>query len=738
MLGPRTINSGASLQHQRSTKLLISRFESLNDASRVPADAPPATPLRPPKQPAASKKDKSPIRQSFRNLLAVFKKGSGLRVGKSKLEDTNFTLPDATLSVDELFTVSPKPTVSTKALPHPQLASSLFYLARSSPNPPGSPGVFPVWTFCSAVLEGGTVHLTWPTTPSTHTVLLKNCTDVRSLTSDELDHEERALLPGDAKDLKVFEVLFDGCTGEKFATTSVRERARWVSAIWDVILPGPGPPVSQGHAVDPDPCSTSQGDSNKITGTNTRPSRPSTLTIRLDRELPPVPEGLRSPTTTLSPRNPVSLNIFPPTRPESRGSSIYSRSKSPSIATLGHLSVVTQRLAQMEGNQKPRSAPASPCRLYQKSSILRTRSLRIQVPSQDDGAGRASPTSILDSYGETTVNGRLSPPLNHPLFEAAPNPSGQDSSCWSQNISTACASSSDAHQSLLTDVHQMMSSVAQRTEETKDHLDAIQTKLNQPSKPSLDFTRTTQALGDINARLRSDLPYIMKLLAQIQACQVDLESKEIAAEAPDRGLEKLNDIFGLLKEDGVQRSVQLRQQTDSVRYLNELNSWLEAFVKQLGSSQEQGTNLLAEIRQLIVNGQARDQTATLQVSIDNLATLVASGSQGTFNPQSIAGLIDQQRQDQAELLRALTAELSSEIRGERLRFVDAMKEATAINVQMHVEELKKELAREVRADLFAYYSKQKQPAAPPQPAYAAQSRMGPPPRAYPNQYGAYN
>jgi hypothetical protein len=63
-------------------------------------------------------------------------------------------------------------------------------------------------------------------------VVLKHCTDVRSLTADELDSEERALLPGDIKDIKVFEVLFDGRVGEKFATTSIRERARWVSAIW--------------------------------------------------------------------------------------------------------------------------------------------------------------------------------------------------------------------------------------------------------------------------------------------------------------------------------------------------------------------------------------------------------------------------------------------------------------------------------------------------------------------------
>jgi hypothetical protein len=88
--------------------------------------------------------------------------------------------------------------------------------------------------------------------------------------------------------------------------------------------------------------------------------------------------------------------------------------------------------------------------------------------------------------------------------------------------------------------------------------------------------------------------------------------------------------------------------------------------------------------------------------------------------------------------------LTNEIRGERLRFVDAMKEATEINVQgrlypsianntlnrllAHVEQFKKELTREVLvmtqdvgrlhkerqvieqqiADLFAFYSKQKE------------------------------
>ncbi|KZT55582.1 hypothetical protein CALCODRAFT_455365 [Calocera cornea HHB12733] len=54
-----------------------------------------------------------------------------------------------------------------------------------------------------------------------------------------------------------------------------------------------------------------------------------------------------------------------------------------------------------------------------------------------------------------------------------------------------------------------------------------------------------------------------------------------------------------------------------------------------------------------------------------------------------------QRQEQEKLLRTVASDLSNEIRGERLRFVDAMKEATTLNVQVHLEEFKKQLNHEV-------------------------------------------
>ncbi|TFK89087.1 hypothetical protein K466DRAFT_661831 [Polyporus arcularius HHB13444] len=227
----------------------------------------------------------------------------------------------------------------------------------------------------------------------------------------------------------------------------------------------------------------------------------------------------------------------------------------------------------------------------------------------------------------------------------------------------------------------------------------------------------------------------------------------------------LAEVMALLIDAEEQRANQLEHQTDSIRYLNELNTWLEAFVKH-GTSQIEGvaagvqqlcrdlgplhggeeaqgegdaplpgTNLLSDIRRLLVEGQARDQnTANLHASVNGLIAAVqddmrhSAETRSMLTTESVIGVIDRQHQDQERMLKALATELTNEIRGERLRFVEAMKEATAINVQIHVEQFKKELTREVLhmtqdvtrlqrerqgleqqiADLFAFYAKQKQ------------------------------
>ncbi|TFY54283.1 hypothetical protein EVG20_g9765, partial [Dentipellis fragilis] len=204
---------------------------------------------------------------------------------------------------------------------------------------------------------------------------------------------------------------------------------------------------------------------------------------------------------------------------------------------------------------------------------------------------------------------------------------------------------------------------------------------------------------------------------------------------------------------------------------NELNTWLEAFVssgtaqiqdvatgvkqlcRELGTGDDttvmmdvgtggEGSDgggppktIMGDLRRFLVDSEARGRdTAKLQTTVDGLIAAMNEDMRknaemrNAYTTESVIGFIDRQRQDQERMLRAIAAELSNDIKGERLRFVEAMKEATAINVQIHVEEFKKELTREVLlmtqdvnrlqrerqtleqqiADLFAFYSKQKQ------------------------------
>lgn len=139
-----------------------------------------------------------------------------------------------------------------------------------------------------------------------------------------------------------------------------------------------------------------------------------------------------------------------------------------------------------------------------------------------------------------------------------------------------------------------------------------------------------------------------------------------------------------------------------------------------GEAQPESGGLLEQVRKLLTETRSReDDSATLHETMHGLIATVQEDlrknteaqsaiSKCIFNSgllfvdlcvatESVAGLIDRQRQDHEQLLRGVAIgaflrthdigrahviiELSNEIRGERLRFVEAMKEATAINVQ---------------------------------------------------------
>jgi hypothetical protein len=242
-------------RRRRSTKELIKRFESIsadNSPTSLSGHATRSTPGRIHRgnptlftPPAKVEKKTSPLRQSFRNLLSVFKKGK--RLGKEKMEPNG----PPSESGPPVERVSPgllkcenelDPFTFHGRAPSSRICTSPTYslhrgpLLHLSPPVPTS-SIFPVWVACDATLHGSHILLTSATTQgiqSTIVVSLRSCSDIKSLAPNEIAAEQRALLPSmeDSTDPKVFELSFDGKESQRFAAPTVKDRAAWVSAIW--------------------------------------------------------------------------------------------------------------------------------------------------------------------------------------------------------------------------------------------------------------------------------------------------------------------------------------------------------------------------------------------------------------------------------------------------------------------------------------------------------------------------
>lgn len=192
-------------------------------------------------QPTTKRKDKSPIRESFRSLLSVFKKGNGASKGKAGAKQGPFARDqpgDASPMVSKALVGRPSAPLDTTSpsTVGPRLSGPLLYFSRSAHFSSGSL-IPPAWTACTATLEGNEITLLGSAmreNPTTHAISLSRCADVRSLSLGQLNDNERSVLlqEGDTREIRIFEILFEGRAREKFAVTSSRERAGWISAIW--------------------------------------------------------------------------------------------------------------------------------------------------------------------------------------------------------------------------------------------------------------------------------------------------------------------------------------------------------------------------------------------------------------------------------------------------------------------------------------------------------------------------
>ncbi|KAF9464939.1 hypothetical protein BDZ94DRAFT_1307379 [Collybia nuda] len=864
MPGPRSVNpsfhNASSLQQRSSTKHLIGRFESMNNSplqspnfTRVYSGKPLAVPLQH-APPASRKKEKSPIRRSFRNLFLVLKKAT--TGSKNDIQgDFISTLP-------VLSTVKSSPPSG-----HINRIFSGFLLYLLRPPCLSETSVSPCWIPCTATLEDGRIIIAPTSTQGffvTHTIYLSHCADVRSLTVQQLDPNENVLLQQrkDINDLRVFEILFEGKAREKFATTSIRDRAGWVSAIWDAILPC-HQPNNANHEI----CKISPPP--EITVDVQPPLENLALSqIYTERLLPPIPPdsshhranptlvALRDQSRTMSS---VSTSVYPLSRSASPTSckKNNSRSTSPSILNLERLSVVQQRLAQIESiapHRAPSSKPKSPtslscdsrsthltnpsmplgratnlCDALRWKQLKRTESVKSNLTNASHSDTRLAPPDMTvpkepdymssqqssSRFADNGIESRLEPFAELLRDHAAKN-YDQTANLGTQIISLqnevqrlpqelACVVSDGSSD---TDIHKIISSLEVKTGVNGETLKAINSKLNTIGVNALaldDTAEIRQIMQNIRQILNEDISIISKKLDVVQQNQeqhalrastalnnlgsapnrvlpgsdiLELQEKvdmlinicrpkfvaeregrrlPLNASIPEASLLTLAEIRTLFEENKSQGVLQSRQQAETVRYLNELNTWLETFVnngtsqiynmslnierlsqylgcgpQRLEDTANESSCFLAGISRSLHDIQIKDLgLAALQTSLDEIIAYM-NESPKSLNMTAVASLIDRQRQDQEGLFKALTSKISDEIRGERLRFVEAMKEATAINVQIHVEQFKAELSREVSgmteqvgrlhrerqametqiADLFAFYTKQKEAVGP--------------------------
>jgi hypothetical protein len=218
---------------QRSAKELINRFEALAGAETYTFDEP----FTPPRQadlevPLKEETKTSPLRQSLRNLMSVFKKGHKSLKDKDGALST-YLQPTKDVSLGEEF-VNKAPGSQFCTSPAYALRSGkVLYLQRSD----AVSGIFPVWSEYEGFLHSTHLllsHKTADGVPSTHVLSLTACTDVHSVSVRALPAEERALMPSvkETWTTNVFDIVFDGKPLERFAVASAKERSAWVGAIW--------------------------------------------------------------------------------------------------------------------------------------------------------------------------------------------------------------------------------------------------------------------------------------------------------------------------------------------------------------------------------------------------------------------------------------------------------------------------------------------------------------------------
>ncbi|WVQ72027.1 hypothetical protein IAR50_001571 [Cryptococcus sp. DSM 104548] len=200
----------------------------------------------------------------------------------------------------------------------------------------------------------------------------------------------------------------------------------------------------------------------------------------------------------------------------------------------------------------------------------------------------------------------------------------------------------------------------------------------------------------------------------------------ITSAIPEETLKQMDEAMVMLKGLNEAKDSQKNQAADMGKYLGDLNAWLEKFVTgssghlqqmsgrldtlfgpepdQAGVSPTGLPALIADMHKMLVDQQGRNETeGYMGQRLDSLVSMMGHDQERQAVQEAATGqilhVLEKQRHDHELLLRAIATDLTEEIRGEKMKFLESMQKATTVNVMMHIEEFKKLLNVEVNRSM---------------------------------------
>ncbi|WVQ79717.1 hypothetical protein IAT38_001817 [Cryptococcus sp. DSM 104549] len=186
-------------------------------------------------------------------------------------------------------------------------------------------------------------------------------------------------------------------------------------------------------------------------------------------------------------------------------------------------------------------------------------------------------------------------------------------------------------------------------------------------------------------------------------------------------------MLGVLHAD---RGAEDVKQDSILKHLTELGTWLEGLSKNnakeintvhkrldilVGPEPAAGETvpstppgglpaLVADAHSMLVEQKRRQEAEGFTGQrLDELVRMMGLDSERAATHetllQQVLGMVAESRSHNENLLRGLATDLLGEIRGEKMRFLESMQEATKMNIQMHVEEFKRLLSVEVNKSM---------------------------------------